>query len=305
MAMNTDIALICHQIWMQGEDKIPEKYKAHRQSWKDNHPNVKFMLWDEDSIFKLIKEFYPLLIPVWESQRIMVVRVDVGKVVILYHYGGFYADMDMACLKNVAPLLQGWNLVFARTYDSISKYFAKLVGVPFYGKLLLNNAFLGASQKHPVYKMAMEEIANVSTKIKESKYLYGVYVANYAGPELLCKVLYRYLVQNNCLNDPKQCKVMMYSNEYFEPKLKKMLRKTDKRRKEDYAITNNTHAVHFFAKSWLQENPWSFGEIGVGVIGIISAVVLAIVIVIVSVIATILKQKKAIKQAQLKKYLHK
>ena len=41
------IPKIIHQIWWQGEKSIPEKYLSYIESWKTNHPDFKYMFWDE------------------------------------------------------------------------------------------------------------------------------------------------------------------------------------------------------------------------------------------------------------------
>lgn len=51
-----------HQIWWQGQDKIPEHYHKLVQSWKDLHPGTRYILWDEKMITSLI-ENHPALNP--------------------------------------------------------------------------------------------------------------------------------------------------------------------------------------------------------------------------------------------------
>lgn len=78
---------------MQGEDKIPEHYKPFNQKWKELHPNYKLIVWDETKIRAEIQKHLPDFLSIWDSINIMIVKVDIAKIVLLWIYGGFYADM--------------------------------------------------------------------------------------------------------------------------------------------------------------------------------------------------------------------
>jgi hypothetical protein len=195
--------------------------------------------------------------------------------------------------------LKGWDLIFAKTYDEIIKYLGKIAKVPYHGKFLLNNAFIAGLKGHVFWKMCIEEIIHGSTQIPEHRFYYAVYVAKFAGPELVCKVLFKYLVDKSALNNAESCKVKMYDSEYFEPRLRKIFNKHELRKKEDYQITENTHAIHYFAKSWLMENPWHMGEIGISIVGIFVIVGIILVIGISIIIGLKLKMSKTKKFKQI------
>jgi mannosyltransferase OCH1-like enzyme len=83
-----------HQIWLQGEQNLPEKYKKYSMKYKELNKNWEYKLWSQEDIRKLIEKNYPQLLKVWENYEFWVMRVDLGKYCILDFYGGILVDMD-------------------------------------------------------------------------------------------------------------------------------------------------------------------------------------------------------------------
>ena len=86
-----------HQIWLQGESKLPAKYGRYSQMYQDiNIPyGWSYKLWDDKQIRKLIKNNYPsILICIYDNYPFWVMRVDLAKYCILNHEGGLIIDMD-------------------------------------------------------------------------------------------------------------------------------------------------------------------------------------------------------------------
>ena len=50
--------------------------------------------------------YYPNLLPSYKKLDLMIMKIDFMKYIILYHYGGIYADMDTVCLKDIDPLIK-------------------------------------------------------------------------------------------------------------------------------------------------------------------------------------------------------
>lgn len=84
---------IIHQIWMQGENEIPEKLKMNMKRIKDMNPGIKYMFWDSDQILNIMhkhKKYYKS----YNEFTYLHQKVDFAKLVILYEYGGIFIDMD-------------------------------------------------------------------------------------------------------------------------------------------------------------------------------------------------------------------
>jgi mannosyltransferase OCH1-like enzyme len=98
-----------HQIWMQGEENIPEYGHESIKSWKDNHPGFDYTVWDENEIEKLLELRFPWFVDTWNSFDHMHQKVDTGRMAILYEYGGVAADMDSICKQSLEPLLKKYD----------------------------------------------------------------------------------------------------------------------------------------------------------------------------------------------------
>ena len=46
---------------------------------------------------------YPDLLPQYKKLDLMIMKIDFMKYIILYRYGGLYADVDSICLKKIDP----------------------------------------------------------------------------------------------------------------------------------------------------------------------------------------------------------
>jgi inositol phosphorylceramide mannosyltransferase catalytic subunit len=84
-----------HQIWIGGQ--APKKYDLWRNSWKKNHPDYEYFLWDEQKILQLDlinrKQFVETKYPV--------VKSNLARHEILFKFGGIYVDTDFESLKKI------------------------------------------------------------------------------------------------------------------------------------------------------------------------------------------------------------
>lgn len=249
-----DILKYCHQIWWQGEKSIPLKYKPFCEKWKKLHEGVIYEFWDENRIRILIENELNWFLNTWESINEMIIKIDTSKIVILYLRGGWYCDMDMEPMKDVRHLLKGKKLVFSQTpvteailLRKISKRLVKYVaGVEYFSFMLINNAFMGGEKNHFIFMECLKNIKRNLESLDRRNYLYPSWVANIAGPELLCKTLYQ--------NSKKLKQLNIYLPEYFEPKKKLKISLSERRKKEDYYITKNTVVIHYYTFKWITDS---------------------------------------------------
>lgn len=115
---------IIHQIWFQGVDKLKDEHIDNMESIKRNHPIWTHKLWDEQSMFDIVRKDTQLL-RIWKKLPYMIQKIDFFKYVILYKEGGIYIDMDMFNLKPIDPLLKVLSdyeiIVGEPNFDYLSK----------------------------------------------------------------------------------------------------------------------------------------------------------------------------------------
>lgn len=99
------IPKIIHQTW--NDNPLPSILKYIRDE------NIKllkdcgyeFILWTDAMILKLINENYPDMYKIYNETITGVQRGDIARIIILYHFGGVYIDLDILFLKDINTLI--------------------------------------------------------------------------------------------------------------------------------------------------------------------------------------------------------
>ncbi len=97
------IPLFLHQIWFQGQDRLPAQYRPHQKKWRQEHPHFQYQLWDEKAIRSLLERDFQWFLPTWLAYQHMIQKIDSAKVFILWRHGGIYVDMDMSPVRSIDP----------------------------------------------------------------------------------------------------------------------------------------------------------------------------------------------------------
>jgi hypothetical protein len=99
------IPKIIHQTW--SDDPLPQILKYIRDEniklLKDK--GYEFILWTDEMILKLINDNYPNFYKIYNSTKIGVQRGDIARLMIVYHYGGIYIDLDILLLKDIDSIV--------------------------------------------------------------------------------------------------------------------------------------------------------------------------------------------------------
>ncbi|XP_045208677.2 uncharacterized protein LOC123560576 [Mercenaria mercenaria] len=147
---NTErISNVIHQIYFPLKSKTPpvELTKA-RDTWIRAHKNYTHYLWNETSILKLMREHYPHLEPIYHSYDYWVRRLNIVKYLSTYHYGGWYADMDVTCKHNLDELTER----AFRQNKSVVQHLTFPVGT--------SNDFFGVTPRHQFLKSVLDHLPN-------------------------------------------------------------------------------------------------------------------------------------------------
>ncbi|MBW4507958.1 MAG: glycosyltransferase [Scytonematopsis contorta HA4267-MV1] len=142
------IPKIIHQIYYQGEAAIPRKYIPYRQTILDLHPDWDYYFWDDKQCRNFLQENYPWFLEVYDSYPYLIQRCDAVRYFLLYHYGGFYIDLDIEFLKSIDDLLEDYELILS-----------KLIG--------FSNAIMGSTAKHPLWPKVFQELDKRKSGIRQ------------------------------------------------------------------------------------------------------------------------------------------
>jgi hypothetical protein len=170
------IPKIIHQIWTQGCDKIPEKYKKYTDGWKSKESEgYQYMCWSDETLINLIEKYDPSLAEAYKYFELPQQRSDLGRYFLLYIYGGFYIDMD------IEPGDQSLDILTDK--NKIATSLGGFSGV--------RQSFIGSCPEHPLFKSLIEHIKK-SFKRKWYEYIEVLYVERTTGG-----MIYKTLLDGN------------------------------------------------------------------------------------------------------------
>ena len=123
-----NIPKIIHQTWK--DNNIPNHWKESPVSWKKHHPDWQYILWTDENNRNFIKTEFPWFLSYYDTYEYNIQRVDAVRYFILYKYGGMYVDCDIACIKNIEPLLprdKDFDVLLVETKNNIIKTYTNSI----------------------------------------------------------------------------------------------------------------------------------------------------------------------------------
>jgi inositol phosphorylceramide mannosyltransferase catalytic subunit len=231
-----DFPKIIHQIWIQGVDKIPTKFNENITYNKQYNPDWEYIIWDEDKITKLLKEYNPQWLETYNTLPYLHHKADFGRYVILYIYGGIYIDMDAHTIKSLDSLAQKYHdydlLVSLVNTNFVENYIAT-----WQTDVLINN---GVIMSKPDNQIMLKIINSIVIEPNCEKYdTQYTCIQRITGPKKFSSMIYKNLDDN----------VKILSYDYFEPCI---LSYCD--------ITPNTYIIHKHEGSWYSNKLKKIGE---------------------------------------------
>lgn len=143
------IPKIIHQIWWQGHDQVPAKYRNYCKKWKELNPDFQYICWDVNSAQRLFSKHFPALKSFLVRLSHIVQKVDLAKYAILYVYGGTYVDMDMEPKRPLRTFFKDYPDSKLLILKSGEGYFAKILSIlgGFSTDFWYNNAFISCEPR--------------------------------------------------------------------------------------------------------------------------------------------------------------
>jgi hypothetical protein len=94
-----EIPKVTHQIWFQGWDQLPEKYREDTEKLSILNQNWEHKKWDEGSLRAECEKFSPEALSKFDEFDKMIQKIDFGRYIVLHNYGGVSVDCDAECLR--------------------------------------------------------------------------------------------------------------------------------------------------------------------------------------------------------------
>ncbi|KAH3855333.1 hypothetical protein DPMN_097900 [Dreissena polymorpha] len=140
---------IIHQTYR--DNLIPVQFADYVRSFVDNHPTWKFYFWTDESGRKLLAERHPHLLSTWDGYVENIKRSDMLRYLVLYEFGGVYADLDIESLRPLDRATMKYACVVPVEPFEHSVF---LFGMPY----MINNAILMCRAKHPFFKQVLNDL---------------------------------------------------------------------------------------------------------------------------------------------------
>jgi mannosyltransferase OCH1-like enzyme len=176
------IPKILSQTWKSA--RLPDRAAALQQGWRALNPGLDYRFYDDDACRAVIAEAFPQFLADYDALPQPVMRADVFRYAVLFRDGGVYADIDMECLRPVAPLLEG-----AECLVSVEAHLGRRrqAELGYRQPLQIANCVLAAAPRHLLFRRAVER----SFEIFRSRDPFApISVEDVTGPRMLTRLVF-------------------------------------------------------------------------------------------------------------------
>jgi mannosyltransferase OCH1-like enzyme/GR25 family glycosyltransferase involved in LPS biosynthesis len=155
------IPKIIIQTWKT--NKISGKIGDLINKLKSNNPDFEYKFYTDDDIVEFIKTKYPEYYSTFISFEYTIQKIDFFRLICVYHYGGFYVDIDMDINKSIEPLCK-YDCVFPKESvinNNLLNFKSQNMNI------ILGNYAFGASPKNSFIKLCIDNIINKRIKLSD------------------------------------------------------------------------------------------------------------------------------------------
>lgn len=175
---------------------MPLLSKAAVANVKLLNPDFEYMFFDNNRVEEFIDEQFPEYQIVFHSFRIPIQRYDFFRYLAVYHFGGFYLDLDVFLATGLTDLLH-FGCVFPFEELSLNKFLCEQYGMDWE----IGNFAFGAAPRHPFVDAiiknclrAQKDTSWVQAMMRSIPRMFRdyYYVFNTTGPGLVSRTLAEY-----------------------------------------------------------------------------------------------------------------
>jgi mannosyltransferase OCH1-like enzyme len=137
------IPKIIWQTYKDSFDMLPQYMKDAAQTWRDKNPEYEWRYMDDEQAAEFIlTEFGEEWHNIFINAPVGVMRGDIWRYMIIYKYGGVYADLDTECWKPISSwMMEDKDMIVC---PETSEHFCQWT--------------FAASPNHPVIKSVLDQI---------------------------------------------------------------------------------------------------------------------------------------------------
>jgi mannosyltransferase OCH1-like enzyme len=196
------IPKIIIQIWVQkdgGPVIIPKREVQYMEMMRKMNPSFQHMFFDGNDVAKFFETNYPEYYTVYNNLPIFIQKLDFFRYLAIYHYGGFYFDVDIQPLRPLDDAVRNHQTVFPidEYIPDCNPRFKPICERNMH--FLLGQYAFGAIPKHPFLKFLVDTIhqnldlyVNLYRKSGNNE----IYVYRTTGPDFVSYVYANYVYKN-------------------------------------------------------------------------------------------------------------
>lgn len=199
------------QVWKTWSEKSPQMFSNYIESIKSVNPGYEYIFFKDNQINQFLEKNYPQYYDTFLKLPLNIQKVDFFRYIAIYHYGGFYFDLDVKALQPLDNLLDN-NCVFP--VDEIitkemckSKRFEKFCEKDM--NFLLGQYAFGAAPGDPFIKLVIDKIhMNIHNYIHYFIPNSDDYVYKTTGPDFITNLYSTYKKKDDIkilYYDKRQC----------------------------------------------------------------------------------------------------
>ncbi|XP_060593867.1 uncharacterized protein LOC132748310 [Ruditapes philippinarum] len=178
----TNIPRIPHIIHQTYKNNIiPRQLVGFVKTFAKLNPDWTYYFWTDISSRKFVAERFPTLLQMWDNYRSPINRADAIRYLILYEFGGFYADLDVQCMRPLDNVTFKYACIIPPEPFEQSVFRIK---IPY----LLNNAIMMCRPKHPFFQQIINSLHQYVPMLEQ---------LDVAGPTFVKTQLFNELIKNS------------------------------------------------------------------------------------------------------------
>jgi len=182
---------------------IPLKYEKLQKGLIEKNPDYEYLFFTDENIDSFLKTEYPEYYVTFQKLPILIQKIDFFRYVAVYHYGGFYFDLDMECLEPLGDdLLKHRNVIpvddkFMQSKKDINR---EWINDEKNQQIILGQYAFGAVKQSQFMKYIIDNIhENIDiivnefdSKVKNNISNYEYFVYKSTGPDYVTKMYSNY-----------------------------------------------------------------------------------------------------------------
>lgn len=173
-----------HQIWSGLTEPLPKYFELLAETWKDNHLEWEYILWDHRMMNDFVAENYPELQSKYLGLNHNIQRWDAIRYLILYKSGGMYVDFDYESIEPLDDILKGHSCCFSSEPEEHAQFVNEK-------RIYFNNALMASVPGHPFMKQVIDAVFDESNNGEQfPNKMFEVLKTT--GPLMLCDVYEKY-----------------------------------------------------------------------------------------------------------------